>query len=181
MANIFTSQHFQMMPWKNGGGSTLELIKIPDPLQSDSFLLRLSIAYIQTDGPFSLFPGIDRCLMLLQGDGFDLNFTEGQEVTMNAPFVPFYFQGEKSIECKLVQGACYDFNVMVKRDWAAIHVRCYQLKKNDHYDRFSKPECYVYLTQTTPLLIHIERQETFQYLIAEDCWVIETEIHPKRE
>lgn len=61
------------MPWKNGGGVTRELVKLPHPTDPARFLARLSIATVATSGPFSAFPGIDRTLLMLEGRGMRLS------------------------------------------------------------------------------------------------------------
>ncbi|OJT17017.1 hypothetical protein BO221_47220 [Archangium sp. Cb G35] len=57
------------MPWKNGGGVTRELWKLPHPFDPARFLARVSIATVGASGPFSVFPGVDRTLMILEGAG----------------------------------------------------------------------------------------------------------------
>jgi len=42
----------QPSPWKNGGGTTRELLAWPDP---QDWTLRLSVAQVEADGPFSRF------------------------------------------------------------------------------------------------------------------------------
>ena len=59
-------------PWKNGGGSTREIACWPQGADMDSFGWRVSIATIAQAGPFSAFPGINRQIMLLAGDGVQL-------------------------------------------------------------------------------------------------------------
>lgn len=100
------------MPWKNGGGTTTELLRIPK--DTENFTLRLSVARVSTDGPFSQFPGIDRLLLILHGEGVQLN-TE-TELTTSTP--AYAFQGEKEIDCRLINGEVKDFNVMVRRGFA---------------------------------------------------------------
>ena len=51
------------MPWKNGGGETAEIAVSPPGAALDDFDWRLSMARVETDGPFSAFPGIDRTLV----------------------------------------------------------------------------------------------------------------------
>lgn len=114
MIEVFTKNTFKEMPWKNGGGSTLELYKIP---HKDSFNFRLSIATVSSDGPFSHFPGIERILLLMEGAGFRLN-KKPQPMTMDTAFFPITFAGEEDIHCQLIQGTCRDFNVMTRRDFA---------------------------------------------------------------
>ena len=58
------------MPWKNGGGVTHELWRTPKA--GPEFDLRISIAEVAANGPFSLFPGVDRIITLLSGGGFRL-------------------------------------------------------------------------------------------------------------
>ena len=52
------------MPWKNGGGSTTELLVEPAgaTLQT-GFRWRLSMAALETSGPFSRFEGHDRTMV----------------------------------------------------------------------------------------------------------------------
>ena len=62
------------MTWKNGGGSTSQIQIFPqdaDPA-GESFLWRLSSAAVTDPGPFSLFKGYDRWLVILRGDGLVL-------------------------------------------------------------------------------------------------------------
>nr|BDT29912.1 HutD family protein [Bacteriovorax sp. HI3] len=114
MIEIFTKDSFKEMPWKNGGGSTLELYRMPS---EGDFNFRLSMATVSSDGPFSHFPGIDRILLLMEGAGFRLN-KKPQSLTMDTPFSPLTFSGEEDIHCQLIQGTCRDFNIMTRRDFA---------------------------------------------------------------
>ena len=56
-------------PWRNGGGLTRELLAWPG---SGDWVLRVSVADIEADGPFSAFPGIDRWFTVLSGAGVRL-------------------------------------------------------------------------------------------------------------
>jgi environmental stress-induced protein Ves len=60
------------MPWRNGGGTTHEIAIAPTDTPDAPFCWRLSIADLAGDGPFSEFPGIDRILLLLEGEGVTL-------------------------------------------------------------------------------------------------------------
>ena len=54
--------------WANGGGATRELWR--DPANRDvQFTWRLSLADLVGDASFSHFPGVNRVLLLLEGDG----------------------------------------------------------------------------------------------------------------
>lgn len=131
---IFGKDQFIEMPWKNGGGITTELLRIPK--ESENFTLRLSLARVSTDGPFSHFPGIDRLLLILQGEGVKLN----GETTLTTSSPAYQFPGEKDIECHLINGEVKDFNVMVRRGFASASAE----KMNDPELKCEDKLLYVY-------------------------------------
>ena len=113
---LFWPTDYRRMPWQNGGGSTLELLQ--DPAKDGGFNWRLSIADVAKPGPFSIFAGIDRQIMLVSGNGMVLNFgQEAPPVVISKPLRPQAFKGEWNTDCRLIDGAIQDFNVMVRRDW----------------------------------------------------------------
>lgn len=99
-------------PWKNGGGLTHELWR--EGGGPAGFALRLSIAEVASDGPFSHFPGVDRVICLLDGAGFRLRRADGLALTLSRP-APFAFHGEDDWTCTLLGGPALDFNLMVDR------------------------------------------------------------------
>ncbi len=121
MARHIRTDAWQPQPWKNGGGITHEIWKDGDG--PDGFAVRLSSAKIAVDGPFSLFPGVDRTIVLLDGAGFALHADDGRRVTLGEVAVPFAFRGEEAWTCHLVHGAVGDLNLMVARDHAAADLR----------------------------------------------------------
>ena len=64
-------------PWKNGGGVTTELAMSPPGAGLDNFDWRVSLASIAEDGPFSQFPGVDRTLVMVAGDGYTQTVANG--------------------------------------------------------------------------------------------------------
>lgn len=101
------------MPWKNGGGVTHELVR--EGHGAAGFAVRLSIADVGSDGPFSRFPGVDRVILLLRGAGFQLRRADGLVVAVTQPLHPFAFAGEDTWDCTLPDGPVSDFNVMTDR------------------------------------------------------------------
>jgi environmental stress-induced protein Ves len=90
-------------------------------------LWRLSIADVASDGPFSLFPGIDRTIMVIEGSGMELA-VEGQDVRRLADlFEPFAFSGDAKTECRLIAGPIRDFNLMVARSYGSSALRVLHL------------------------------------------------------
>ena len=111
--NFFALDTLPVTPWRNGGGETREIISMPS--QSSSFDWRASIATIAKDGPFSAFPGIDRSITLLTGEGVQL-FAEGiVDHQLTTPAAPFAFSGDTAINAKLTAGTTTDFNIMTRR------------------------------------------------------------------
>lgn len=105
--------------WRNGAGLTRELaVQPPDTADFD---WRLSVAEVERDAPFSAFPGIDRCIVLLRGAGMRLQSTDGRlDERLDRPHQPFHFSGDVALSATLVDGPCRDFNVMVRRGrWRA--------------------------------------------------------------
>lgn len=103
------------VPWKNGGGSTTEIAIEPPDAGFDDFLWRISLATISADGPFSVFPGVDRTLALVEGHGVTLEI-DGLEKTMLCADDPVIsFAGESVVQARLNRGATTDFNVMTRR------------------------------------------------------------------
>lgn len=101
------------MAWRNGGGVTHELWKEGDGVAG--FGLRVSIAEVAADGPFSRFEGVDRVILLLEGRGFTLRRADGLELGFPTPLVPYAFAGEDGYHCALHDGPVLDFNVMADR------------------------------------------------------------------
>ena len=62
-------------PWRNGGGVTRELLCLPAGSGND-WTLRISVADIDADGPFSPFPGVTRWFAVLDGAGVRLRFDD---------------------------------------------------------------------------------------------------------
>lgn len=103
------------VPWKNGGGSTTEIAIEPPDAGFDDFLWRISLATIAADGPFSVFPGVDRTLALVEGHGVTLEIDGLEKAMLCADDPVFSFHGEALVQAKLNRGATTDFNVMTRR------------------------------------------------------------------
>ena len=97
-------------PWRNGGGQTRELLTWPS---SGDWRLRISLADIQNDGPFSAFPGITRWFTVVHGRGVVLRFGS-RTVTLGAGSDPLRFDGADAPDCSLIDGPTRDLNLMVR-------------------------------------------------------------------
>lgn len=118
----FTCGELPVTMWKNGGGITREIVSWPPYAEPDAFDWRVSVATISASGPFSTFPGVDRTIMLLDGDGVRLK-SDGFDETLDVAHQPFEFDGEAPVECTLLGGASTDLNLMVRRGQGRAELR----------------------------------------------------------
>jgi environmental stress-induced protein Ves len=107
------------VPWRNGGGRTRELLAWP---AASDWLLRVSVAEIEADGPFSAYAGIDRCFAVLDGAGVVLTLPQG-DVRLTAGDGALSFAGEAAPACRLIDGPTRDLNLMVRRSAGAASMR----------------------------------------------------------
>lgn len=118
MRRIVPAQH-RRMPWRNGGGTTSEIVVEPAELSAgDRFVYRVSIAEVARDGPFSRFEGYDRHIVLLEGAGMTLD-CEGQGRMDLRRLEPRSFSGGWSVVGTLRAGPVRDFNLIVDHARAA--------------------------------------------------------------
>lgn len=109
------------VPWKNGGGWTQEILKVP--AGTNSFDWRLSLATIESAGPFSSFTGYDRTLILVRGAGVELDFGPHGGTVLRAPGLLAAFDGDWQTRCTLIDGTSSDLNLMVSRERAEAQTR----------------------------------------------------------
>jgi len=105
----------EQRPWKNGGGLTREIHVCRGNARAGEFQWRLSYATVSQSGPFSIFPNIDRWIVQTVGDPMTLHFENGTPAKTLEIFVPYAFQGETVIDCRLGASTTEDFNFMVDR------------------------------------------------------------------
>ncbi|MDP3320318.1 MAG: HutD family protein, partial [Bosea sp. (in: a-proteobacteria)] len=112
---IIRAADCRTMPWKNGGGTTTEIVVSPEGASLSDFDWRVSMAQVDADGPFSVFIAIDRTLCVLKGKGIRLAFGDGEAVTLDAASAPFAFAADRAVEGVLLDGPIVDLNVMSRR------------------------------------------------------------------
>jgi len=103
-------------PWKNGGGITRELLAAPC---GDAWTVRVSVAEIEADGPFSSFPGVERWFAVLGGGGVALTI-DGVERRCRAGDLPLAFAGDARVESRLLDGPSRDLNLMLRGECGAM-------------------------------------------------------------
>jgi hypothetical protein len=103
------------MPWRNGGGETIELATYPRDAKYGAFDWRVSLARMDCDAPFSVFAEVDRTISVIDGDGVDLAFGTTPLIHLTREDVLAAFTGEQNCNCHLLGGPVTALNVMVAR------------------------------------------------------------------
>jgi uncharacterized protein len=98
-------------PWKNGGGQARDLLLWPT---AAAWCVRISLADIGTDGPFSAWPGITRWFAVTQGAGVRLQWADGRLHTQACGDAPLCFDGAQPPLCQLVDGPAQALNLMLR-------------------------------------------------------------------
>lgn len=104
---IVSPDQFRTTAWKNGGGVTHEIARAE---RDGRMIWRLSVAEVETDGPFSRFGGMMRILTVIEGAGLDLVTPQGTLVAL--PGVPVRFAGDLPVEGRRIAGPVRDLNVI---------------------------------------------------------------------
>ncbi|MEU6822403.1 HutD family protein [Streptomyces atriruber] len=111
-ADVLRWSAYRSVPWKNGGGITREV--------ADGADWRVSVADVDGDGAFSAFPGLDRVITPVEGEGMVLT-VDGTACPVG-PLSPFAFPGDATTDCRLTAGAVRNLNVMTRRGRATAQV-----------------------------------------------------------
>lgn len=122
---VLRESRYVTVPWKNGGGVTREILRSPP--ESTAFDWRLSLATIDSPGPFSAFDGYQRTLVLVRGAGIELNFAQHGTSKLDSVGQTACFDGAWQTSCTLLDGPSSDLNLMISRQRAQSASRAVQL------------------------------------------------------
>jgi environmental stress-induced protein Ves len=179
MTQLIQYASLRSAPWKNGGGSTTEIAISPAGAGLDDFEWRVSLATISQDGPFSTFPGIDRSLALVDGDGVLLDF--GDERFVLSPSEPLIeFAGEDAVHATVTGGHTTDFNVMTRRGQCRHRLELRVVRGEEALKRRSGATL-LFLAEGESLTVSSARERVamvrYDTLIlkAEDDWTLEAQ------
>jgi environmental stress-induced protein Ves len=99
------------MPWANGLGTSYEVAS--DRNADGEWTWRVAIAPVVIDGPFSVMPGVDRQLVVINGEGMTLSI-DG-EIVECPPGRVVRFSGDSVTIAQLVDGPVVDLGLMTVR------------------------------------------------------------------
>lgn len=106
--------------WRNGGGLTRELWVWPPASSQLDWQLRITLAEVAQDGPFSAFPGVQRHLVVVDGCGLSLRWSlEGAWQDLVPGHLPVSFDGAQPPDCRLLRvkgqpARSTDLNLMLR-------------------------------------------------------------------
>lgn len=101
-------------PWKNGGGVTRQIAAGPEGADLNVFDWRLSLATVEAAGPFSTFTGVDRLMMVLDGElELDIAGVGLKRLTPESPAMEF--PGDAAVAALSPRAPVTDINLMVRR------------------------------------------------------------------
>jgi len=109
---------YRRTPWKNGGGTTIDIAEQDD-------VWRFGRTPITAPGPFSDYSGFDRLQVLVAGRGLVLETPDG-EIDVRAPFKPVRFAGETPIRSRLEAGPVEVVNLIGARSAVRITLEVLQ-------------------------------------------------------
>lgn len=111
--DIVRYEHTVPTRWKNGLGEARQVASGPG--HRDAFEWQVSIARMTGKLPFSEYPGIDRSLCIIGGEGL-LIASPFRTLTLTSESDPLHFPGEEPIVGATMGSVeMVDFNVLTKR------------------------------------------------------------------
>lgn len=156
------------MRWKNGLGETTEIAVHPEGATVDTFDWRVSMARVESDGPFSAFDGIDRTLCILSGAGIRLAVEGRVAANLTAVTEPYTFPGDQPTVATLLGGAITDLNVMTRR--AGFDHRVRRVPVNGRTAVEAGDGTVLLLCATGSVLVRIGADEAKLDLLDSLCW-----------
>lgn len=141
MIEIIPPNHFKQISWKNGQGTTTELA-INAGGTIDDFDWRLSIASVIEDGVFSNFSGYLRQLILIKGNGIELNHNNTSLDKLTKLLDSATFDGGNQTIGTLYDGPIKDFNIMTKDNRYTAKIET-MVEKGDIVLK-QEPLCFIY-------------------------------------
>lgn len=179
MKHIISPAAFTTVPWKNGLGETIE-VAINKGGTLANFDWRLSMASVVEDGLFSNFASYTRNLILIEGDGINLQHNDSKIDRLSNILDIATFDGGNKTVGNLHTGAITDFNVITKTERYNTQVHC--LKQADDYELTPSHLCFVFsidspssiqlkaknetITLATQHLLQLENEENSLYTVS---------------
>ena len=115
-SRVIPANEYRRERWSNGLGWTREIARSPG---NGDWTWRLSIAEIEQEAAFSWFPGAERVLVLLEGNGLRLRFSRSDVTLLEPPHGSLRFDGARAVAGEPVDGRAVVFNLIWRRNAVA--------------------------------------------------------------
>lgn len=112
-AQVLPANEHRRERWHNGLGWTRAIMAWPS---GNDWEWRLSVAEVEQAAPYSLFPGIDREHVLLEGNGLQLRFADRRTIELHPPGGRARFAGDQAVTGEPLDGRVVMLNLMWRRD-----------------------------------------------------------------
>ena len=167
MISYYLNSQFKKMPWKNGQGTTTQILIHPENsvFEKNNFIYRLSSASVNSDGYFSNFSGMTRVLVPIKGAGFSLNghIYEKFEVA--------HFSGEVETHCQLLKGPVADLGLIYDATKVKVHPRIIHVKSDLKFNLDANSFYFITVLQESVVVGDqvLKELETVQFQNEETC------------
>lgn len=141
MIEVIEPTKFKTVPWKNGKGETIEMV-INSGGTLNEFDWRLSMASVVEDGVFSNFSDYTRNLILIAGDGINLQHNDSKIDKLSNLLDYATFDGGDKTVGNLHTGEITDFNVIARTSRYNTEINCQ--KKAEHVAIEKSDLCFIY-------------------------------------
>lgn len=118
-ARVLPANTHRRERWRNGLGWTRAITAWPDEA---SWAWRLSLAEIEQAAPWSLFPGIEREQVLVEGEGLRLRFGDGRAEELLPPHGRARYDGGEPVTGEPIAGRVVALNLMWRHELLAVDV-----------------------------------------------------------
>jgi len=139
--DIISPDHFKTVPWKNGLGETIELA-INEGGTLANFNWRLSMASVVEDGVFSNFEHYTRHLILIEGNGINLQHNANTIDKLTNILDMATFDGGNTTVGNLHAGDITDFNIITRTQKVNTQVVTHKKASNDLLE--TADMCFIY-------------------------------------
>lgn len=144
----------QAVAWKNGGGTTREVMVFPQDATMETFVWRISMADVTQPGPFSSFPGITRTLAVVSGC-LELDFQGGATHRLGPSDPVIVFPGDAKVSGAPIGGPVLDLNVMARN--GVVQAAMQRIDGGGH-DIACRPGDVTVMVATGPAVVQISQQ-----------------------
>lgn len=170
-----TPASYRRVPWKNGRGVTEELALWPPGavFERGDFDWRISKARVAEPGPFSVFQGYERILVVTEGAGLVLSHGDHAPRERLRPLEPWRFAGEWPTTGAIPDGPIADFNVLFRRGVVDADVQVLRLGLRRAREVLSASHVFAHVLRGIAVLRVAGEEEPFGLQAGDSLWIRE--------